>query len=387
MPCSEVDPPPGERPPPLEGDHLLLRYEHFEAGTSSLSIWSLDTMAEVIDLTGDLGIHASDGTWSPFGNQIAYTSNESGSGAIWVIDVDGTDRRQVTSDFAESPDWSPDGATIAFGGFDGLWFVDALGCNQRLVFETDHWIRDVEWMPDGSAIILEMSDPEGAPSHLYSLSMPDFELTQLTFEGSNAEPALSRDGDEIVFRIYERGVGHPIFVMNSDGSDQRFLYDHQFANDFHPSLSPDSDRVAVEAIRDGTSVLSIVTRADGSTTDLVSSPFGEPRYRDPIWYHGVTATEPPSPGTETTTAVPDSTTTPSVIGTDTTEPGTETTTTSVAGSPSDGDGGVPTTVWLLLGAVGLIGAFAGGVLYAIKREARKPAPLPPPPPPPAAPEG
>ncbi|MEX0826757.1 MAG: hypothetical protein WD184_08430 [Acidimicrobiia bacterium] len=391
--CGSVEPAPGTRPPPLDGDFLLLNYDDFEAGISSLSIWDLDTLAEAIDLTGDFGFQAFDGAWSPVGDQIAYSSDESGLPMIWVIDVDGTDRRQVTRTFGTSPDWSPDGLTIAFSGSGGLWFVDARGCGERLVFETDKGIHDVEWMPDGSAIVLEMSEPEGVPIQIYSLSMPGFELTQLTDEGSSIEPALSLDGRFIFFRTTGRDVDQTVFVMNADGSLQRPLYDLGLTNDFHPAVSPTGDRVAFESIRDSASAL-VILSVDGSVTDLVVSPFEEPRYRDPVWYHGVTATEHPSPGTETTTttAGEDATTTSAApVTTTAASPGATTTTAAAAtttvgaAGPADPKGGVPALVWILIGALVLTGAFVGGIAYAGRRESHRPAPPPPPPPPP--PEG
>ncbi|QDV35049.1 TolB family protein [Tautonia plasticadhaerens] len=55
--------------------------------------------------------------FSPDGRQIAYLHSEGGEASIWVIDVDGSDRRQV---FREQGDdapgqlcWSPDGRSLA----------------------------------------------------------------------------------------------------------------------------------------------------------------------------------------------------------------------------------------------------------------------------------
>lgn len=54
--------------------------------------------------------------FSPDGKQIAYTSDQGGGDNIWVMDIDGTNQRQITKEsfrLLNSPTWSPDGQYIA----------------------------------------------------------------------------------------------------------------------------------------------------------------------------------------------------------------------------------------------------------------------------------
>ena len=54
-------------------------------------------------------IHATP-TWSPAGNQIAFTSDRSGSPQIYIVDADGLDQpRRITSNesWADRATWSP----------------------------------------------------------------------------------------------------------------------------------------------------------------------------------------------------------------------------------------------------------------------------------------
>lgn len=56
-------------------------------------------------------------SWSPDGNKIAFHSYESGNGAIWIIDADGSNKTMVFNGKGAdyySPSWSPDGNKIAF---------------------------------------------------------------------------------------------------------------------------------------------------------------------------------------------------------------------------------------------------------------------------------
>jgi len=67
-------------------------------------------------------------TFSPDGNKIAFYSDRSGSGEIWVCDRDGSNAGQLTSLGAGTtetippslaPRWSPDGRKIVFAALIG----------------------------------------------------------------------------------------------------------------------------------------------------------------------------------------------------------------------------------------------------------------------------
>jgi serine/threonine-protein kinase len=58
-----------------------------------------------------------DPVWSPVDNRIAYVSEETGRGDIYVLNLDGSAVERLTNnveDFDKHPTWSPDGTKIAF---------------------------------------------------------------------------------------------------------------------------------------------------------------------------------------------------------------------------------------------------------------------------------
>lgn len=81
--------------------------------------------------------------WSPVSEQIVYQSPVSGSWDLYVINADGSGKRQLTTDPAVEglPAWSPDGQWIAYvsdvGGNWGIWLNRADGSERRQLFAYD----------------------------------------------------------------------------------------------------------------------------------------------------------------------------------------------------------------------------------------------------------
>jgi Tol biopolymer transport system component len=139
------------------------------------------------NLTADLPADLMRGepAWSPDGAWIAFTSSRGtagpGRGSIWIMRVDGSEKRQLTfhpeNGFDLSPSWSPDGQRIAF---------------QR----------------GGISIV----------------SVATGEVTNLGIQGQSSQPAWSPDGRHIAFawRPSEPGSGvWQLYTVRPDGSGMR----------------------------------------------------------------------------------------------------------------------------------------------------------------------
>lgn len=91
-------------------------------------------------------------SWSPLGDRIAFTSNDSGNDEIWVINVDGSRAVHITDNTWEwdhHPSWSPDGSQIVFSsnrvtGWRNIWVMDADGGNPR---NLSGWCECNDWDP------------------------------------------------------------------------------------------------------------------------------------------------------------------------------------------------------------------------------------------------
>lgn len=111
--------------------------------------------------------------WSPDGKRIAFADRDaSGNLHVFVVDADGSGRRQLTR--LEAPDlreqmpaWSPDGSKVAVqAGAKGqpthIWIVDvATGAGQKIAPHTEPYQDEVPaWFPDGKRIAFQ-SDRTG----------------------------------------------------------------------------------------------------------------------------------------------------------------------------------------------------------------------------------
>jgi Tol biopolymer transport system component len=120
------------------------------------------------------GSNDYDAVWSPDGRWIAFSRTEPSvdpepNAQIWVMNADGTAAHQITdpsfANEATQPAWSPDGATIAYtqgghpGGTAGVAVIDVDGSNARQLTactfgSCERFPTNPVWSPDGTAIAL-----------------------------------------------------------------------------------------------------------------------------------------------------------------------------------------------------------------------------------------
>jgi Tol biopolymer transport system component len=100
-------------------------------------------------------IHKAEPAWSPDGEKIAFESNRDGNSDIYVMNVDGSNIRRLTTDPAIDcrPAWSPDGTKIAFqsqrSGHWDIYIMNADGSNQIALTRDSAFDASPTWSPDG----------------------------------------------------------------------------------------------------------------------------------------------------------------------------------------------------------------------------------------------
>jgi Tol biopolymer transport system component len=126
------EPPKGciDREPAWSPNGLTIAFaRQCQEESSRLELVHLDGM-DVVTLEG----FGRTPAWSPDGAKLAYTGWGRQAPAIFVINADGTEKVQLTTDGTGDPVWSPDGSRIAFtaGGFAlKLFVINIDGSEQR----------------------------------------------------------------------------------------------------------------------------------------------------------------------------------------------------------------------------------------------------------------
>jgi hypothetical protein len=168
-----------------------------------------------------------DPSFTPDGQSIVYGRFDGETEDIWIMNVDGTDRRLVTEACGIDPNVSPDGTLLSCKGDDGaLWVVGMDGTDARLVSPPMDIGYKHDWAPDGSAIVfVDSADlrPEGV--NIATVAPDGTDLRYLThYTESDWYPGFggySPDGTTITYRL-EHGEGeYAYFVMAADGTDVR----------------------------------------------------------------------------------------------------------------------------------------------------------------------
>jgi Tol biopolymer transport system component len=205
----------------------------------------------------DNGVTGDDSpSWSPTGNEIAYTSFQHGLGDIWVMRPDGTDQRRLTTDpaYDDIPMFSPDGQRIAFvsnrSGSLQIWVMNADGSDQHQITASAGTNYFPTWSPDGSRIAFR-SDRDG-DAEIYSMRADGSDVKRLTDDASiDFSPNWGPDGRILYVSNRDTGGKSSLWVMNGDGSDQHRLTPRDFVwNELSPVWSPDGKQILFQADRD-----------------------------------------------------------------------------------------------------------------------------------------
>jgi TolB protein len=133
------------------------------------------------------------------GAQIVFVSGRSGREQIYSMNTDGADVERISDGTGEAsnPSWHPNGQLIAFawtrGYAAGAWNIFVMNIATRQYLQLTHDAGKNEnpvWAPDGRHIVF-MSTRSGR-SQVWSMLADGTEPRQLTSEGSNGTPVWGR---------------------------------------------------------------------------------------------------------------------------------------------------------------------------------------------------
>jgi Tol biopolymer transport system component/CubicO group peptidase (beta-lactamase class C family) len=214
--------------------------------------------------------------WSPDGRRVAFVRDR-GRGRthrpeVYVMNADGSRQLRLVRR-GRQPLWSPDGRRLAFtrgqsGG--SVYVVNVDGSEERNVTRGPG--RDFAWSPDGRRIAFD--SVRDGNSEIYVVNSDGGGLRRLTRNaGPDLAPAWSPDGRKIAFTT-KRDGNFEVYVMNADGSGQRRLTRNP-ASDGSPAWSPDGRRIAFVSRRDGNLEVYVMNPDGSGQRNLTRSPWHE----------------------------------------------------------------------------------------------------------------
>ncbi|CAN5588800.1 hypothetical protein BH23BAC1_BH23BAC1_25600 [soil metagenome] len=182
--------------------------------------------------------------------QIVFSSNRTRFFEIYAMDRDGSNIRQLTNykssdNYPLDPEISPDGQHILFLRDGNIYIMDIDGGNtQQITFNSDpENTKDYNpsWSADGSQIVFVRKADNDI---LYVMNNDGTNLRELIEGKKIYSPHISPDGSKVLF-VRDFGgsdEGKKIYLIDSNGSNEKLFIDHSFTNTY-PRWSPDGSRI------------------------------------------------------------------------------------------------------------------------------------------------
>jgi Tol biopolymer transport system component len=167
---------------------------------------------------------------SPDSSKVAFEGLTTGNADIYVVGVDGTELRQLTTDPAtdQYPQWSPDGRTIVYDNAGSredsedpqfsktaeIFTIPAGGGAPTQVTHNSWTDAAPSYSPDGKTIVdqsaqdFSMMDPDGSNERRFPIGMGGF------------TPRWSPDGKTIAFSHYKNVPNRPTVQLGDEYGDR-----------------------------------------------------------------------------------------------------------------------------------------------------------------------
>ena len=191
--------------------------------------------------------------FSPDGKRIAFTSDRGGGDNIWIMNVDGSDKRQLTKEdfrLLNQPSWSPDGRFIIAKkhfttqrslGTGEVWLYHVSGGGgvplvKRASEALQKELGEPIYAPDGKGLYYTRNVTPGpifqyaqdSNGELFDIERYDFDTGEVTTTvsgvGGSVRPTPSPDGKWIAFVRRERARSK-LYVKNLATGEERKIYD------------------------------------------------------------------------------------------------------------------------------------------------------------------
>jgi Tol biopolymer transport system component len=221
------------------------------------------------EIMGSMGGFFQHPALSPDGKMVAFDFTVYDTPfAIWIVNSNGTGLKKVSTADDADPSWSPDGRGIAFVRYNDLkdrpeiWLMNSDGSSEAFLIDG----FAPSWAAHGKIAFIR-KDASGN-NDVWTINADKTGPTKVTNTLENEiDVSWSPDGTKMAFSRSSAN-GFDIWMMNSDGRDQRQLTK---GGGVDPSWSPDGKWIAFASDRWGKrNDIWAVRAEDGRETHLAT---------------------------------------------------------------------------------------------------------------------
>jgi Tol biopolymer transport system component len=240
--------------PAWSPDGTRLAFKTAQAGSNQLAVINADGTGETL-LTRTFRFSEGQPAWSPDATKLLYRRTPENplvqNGDTWVLDIEKSAEHPATPETQpvllrtgdeRYPSYSPDGTQIAFrgdldlaepSGDEEIYVMNADGTDVRQLTSNADFDSAPSWSPDGKRILFERAPAgtftpgtEAQEKDIYVMRADGTHVRRLTDSpGLDEGPEFSPDGTKIAFSSARDGQ-QEIYVMDADGSNPRRLTDN-----------------------------------------------------------------------------------------------------------------------------------------------------------------
>ncbi len=224
------------------------------------------------------------GIKGPFTTKVFFVGEQDGAKNIFMMDFGGHRVKRITDNPSINifPHPSPGGnkaAYISFKDGDPAIFIKNLNTGRTARFNLPGPADYVSWSPKGDKLAIALT-PDHYNTEIYTINTNGGNLKQLTdMGGINTSPSFSPGGNRIAF-VSNREGSPQIYIMNSDGSNQRRItYNNSYYNT-SPAWSPNGKKIAFASFVNGALQVCIMNADGTDERQITDTPYSA---QHPAW--------------------------------------------------------------------------------------------------------
>ena len=246
-----------------QGETLVFAQKTDGSSDESTEIFTIDVDSQNLRRLTDNGYWDVYPAWSPDGTRIAFLSQRESDFDIYMMNADGSGEQLFYDSGLHDGDIDWAGDTIVFTSGFKIWSIKDDGTGVTQVTNpagVGQWGQanlpigdyDPRLRSDGLKVVFErLEDPESVHGdyNIFSVNIDGTDETRLTSTGyAQGLASWSHTGDRIVYGVAAVGEEgkYDMYLMDSDGSNNRNITPEYFASDFlcySPMFSLDDSEI------------------------------------------------------------------------------------------------------------------------------------------------